>query len=272
MFTMIKIEMKRAIKNKLFIIALLFGCFITISHVFQLIIPKIPYLSLHLTKGFFPDSVFNTWIGGEGYTLQNYVFFLILPILASIPYADTFYLDKKSGYIKNVFIRTQKMNYYTAKYIATFLSGGIAVCIPLLINLGLTAVFMPSIIPQAGIGLFFSAKSMWTAIFFTNPYLYVFLYLGIDFLFAGLLATFALTISFYASNRFIVLVTPFIIYFFASTITRLLNLYQFDPIYFISPDQPIQGITFTEILCIMSIAFIVSAGIFFIKGKKDETF
>lgn len=274
MITMIKIELKRAISSKVLLVALIIGCAITVSHIFQWVLPQTQYLSLAFYKTMHPpDSVFNTWVGGNGYSLQAYVFFLILPILAAIPYADTFFTDKESGFIKNVFVRVDKKYYYIAKYITVFIFGGLVILIPLVINLILTATLMPSLIPQVtSLTYTVGGISMWNSIFYTNPYLYVFMYLALDFIFGGIFATIALSISFFVNSRFIVLVTPFIIVFSFSTLLKLLQLSVFDPFIFLNPVQPHLNITFSSVLIIMIISLLLSAGVFLIKGVRNETF
>ena len=40
--------------------------------------------------------------------MQSSLYFILLPALASLPYADSFFLDRKSGYIKQIVTRTKK--------------------------------------------------------------------------------------------------------------------------------------------------------------------
>ena len=82
-------------------------------------------------------------------------------------------------------IRAGKMPYYLAKYAALFVSGGLAVVTPLLFNFLLTAMFIPAVRPDPsyltayGIG----PASFLSMLFYAHPFLYVFAYLLIDFLF-----------------------------------------------------------------------------------------
>lgn len=205
----LKIELYRAFINKLFIFAVLAGSIITISHVIFNVIPMTEFLDdyLNYDKPMMDvHGVFNKWIGGQSFTMQPFLYYLLLPILVTIPFADSFFTDKKSCYIDNIFIRTNKKNYYFSKLIAVFFSAGIVILIPLLINLMLTAMILPSINPQISGGTFpIVANSMWAELFYTHPYIYVFGYLLIDFIFAGLIASISLVVSFWAEHRFIVL-------------------------------------------------------------------
>ena len=49
--------------------------------------------------------------------------------------------------MSQMIVRTGKQRYLTAKYIATFISGGLTMVVPLITNFMLTALFVPAIKP-----------------------------------------------------------------------------------------------------------------------------
>ncbi len=53
----------------------------------------------------------------------------------AIPYAASYYTDKRSGIINNYYVRTKRINYLVAKLAAVFLTGGAIVVFPLLLTL-----------------------------------------------------------------------------------------------------------------------------------------
>ena len=77
---------------------------------------------------------------GAYYTL----FVRLIPILATIPYAITYYTDNKKGIVKNYYSRTKKINYLIAKFIAVFTTGGTAAVFPLALNVFASAAVLPS--------------------------------------------------------------------------------------------------------------------------------
>jgi len=194
MTRILKIELKRAFCNRLFLISTIIGCIIAIAHIILNVVPTASMLGVH--SGYYINSIFNQWIG-LNYTFWTSLFFTIFPLLASIPFADSFLVDRKSGYIKNILTRTSKKNYYISKFIAVFLSGGFAVAIPLLLDFYLTALFFPAVIPDISSGIFaLFANSTWASAFYTHPFAYVFLYLLLIFVVSGILASVALAFSF----------------------------------------------------------------------------
>lgn len=273
MKTLIKIELGRAFKNKFFMMSLAIGLVIVLSQVVMLVIPVSKYLDTNLTDQYsFPFSVYNKWLGMESQTVQSILYYLLLPILACIPFADSFYTDKKSGFLKNILIRTDKKKYYISKYIAVFLSGGLAFVIPLIVCFAVTGLFLPFVTPDV-----FSFTypiwdySMWSDIFYSTPLVYTILYFIMDFLFAGVIATLALLASFYVDYKFVVLLSPFLVYLFFYFSTRLFGFVSYSPTAFLKPDQGGVRIDFPSIAIIFIVTLLISL-IFIIKGKKDEIF
>lgn len=273
MLKLIKIEFSRAFKNKYLLLSIFIGCLIAITHVIQNVIPCVKALDLDWSKGFYPHSVFNKWMGGEIYSIQPYLYFLIAPILAAIPFADSFYLDKKSGFLKNIFIRTKKRNYYISKYLSTFITGGAAVVIPLALNFILTSMFLPALTPESCAGTFMIMDmSMWADLFYSNPYIYVLMYLILDFVFFGLVATIALAISHSLNNRFAVLLAPFLYYVIFMFTLNLTGNSLFDPSIILKPSQPYTGIDINIIIIEIAILLAITSGIFIYKGVRDDTY
>ena len=141
MKVMIKTELERAFKSWSLWLALIIGMGLSIAQIITRIIPA----AMNPLMGYMPDnatlmpiSAFQVWIG-NGVSFEYSLFIRLIPILAAMPYAVTYLSDIKSGIIKNYVTRTAKFNYLAAKYIAVFVTGGVVVVMPLLINY-LTAI------------------------------------------------------------------------------------------------------------------------------------
>ena len=150
-----KTEMKRAMSGKGMVLSMLIGTVLGIAHVIREIIPayranltnfynEFPILS--------PHSAAETWMAGSPSNLEGFIFFLILPILASLPFGTSYFEDCKEGVIKNIYMRTKREDYLKAKYAAAFLSGGIAVLVPLIFNLMCSLVLLPNLAPLSTMG------------------------------------------------------------------------------------------------------------------------
>lgn len=82
----------------------------------------------------FPYTVIDTWLGANTDVYYE-VFNRVVPLLVAIPYAASYYTDKRSGIINNYYVRTKRINYLVAKLAAVFLTGGAIVVFPLLLTL-----------------------------------------------------------------------------------------------------------------------------------------
>ncbi len=277
MKNMLKAELQRAFQSKMFWIAVAIGCVITGWHVVQNVIPAINVGSISISDKIqinYPNTVFNCWIGGEWVSLQPTLYYIIVPILAALPFADSFFVDQKSGYLKNVFTRCKKRDYFFSKYIAVFLSAGCAVVIPLLLNLLVTALLLPSTVPTACTGIFpMFSNQMWSVLFFTHPYWYIFFYLLLDFVFCGLWSTLSLIVAFYVNNRFVVLLVPFLLYVGAYFLLNFIGMdaMKVNPFFFLRPTQGDQQ-RFWPILIWMIGLLVVTLPLFVCKGTRDDVY
>lgn len=221
-------EIKRAFNTIGMKLALLVGCALSIWHVITVIMPISEGQNYELSANaiddlYVPISLFSTWMGNELFPIQSYIFYLILPLLAVLPFGSSFFEDIKSGYIINVCTRVEKKIYFKAKYLAVFLSGGVAVVAPLLLNLVLSSMFMPAFIPDNGTVGTISPTTMAYEVFFTHPLIYVLMLIVIDFIFAGVIATLALSYTYFTEHRFGVMIVPFVFYFFIYSLTNLID-------------------------------------------------
>ena len=278
MRTMLKIEWRRALTSRGMMAALGIGTVLALSQIVTMVLPMLQYLDYYkiytYKSSLIPHAVFCKWIGGECVSLQNYLYFLLLPILAALPFAGSYFTDCKSGYLKNIYLRTRKIRYLIAKFSAVFLSGGMAVVLPLLLNLGLTAALLPSLLPRTVSGFYaIDAVSMWADLFYTHPYVYIALYMAVIFAYAGLLASVALVVRFFVENRFVVMLAPFLLYLFVHTVLTVFNGNQYCPMEIVNPVQPIFPCTNTAIvLAELAGLALITGGIFFGKGRHDDTF
>ena len=161
------------------------------------------------------SNPFKLWLGGEMLSWQASNFFLLLPIIiAAMPFGTSYYTDVKTGFIKNILVRCKKRHYIIGKIIATFLSGAVAVILPLIFSFLFSIATLPSITPISETFSYpINYRSMWGEMYYSEPFKYVIFYIIIIFMFSGLIATFSLVFSFFIKNKLAVLVSPFICIF-----------------------------------------------------------
>ena len=266
-------EIKRAFNTIGMKLALLVGCALSIWHVITVIMPISEGQNYELSANaiddlYVPISLFSTWMGNELFPIQSYIFYLILPLLAVLPFGSSFFEDIKSGYIINVCTRVEKKIYFKAKYLAVFLSGGVAVVAPLLLNLVLSSMFMPAFIPDNGTVGTISPTTMAYEVFFTHPLIYVLMFIVIDFIFAGVIATLSLSYTYFTEHRFGVMIVPFVFYFFIYSLTNLIDKTDYS-LFFMLNGGANNNYLPVYILYFL-LFFALSYVIFMWKGKKQD--
>lgn len=242
MLKVINVELRKAIKTKYFISAILIGVLISIIGLVynvNLVRENVVYEGMNPCHE--ASTLFNHWIGGEGFSLGSSLYFFVYPILIAIPYGWSFCSEKTSGYMRQMIVRTGKGKYILAKYVATFISGGLVMVLPLIINFMLTALFIPALRPVPTYDTMYGVFgiSMLSKLYYTHPFMYVGLYLLVDFAFCGALACLTMLSAQFIKYKWINCIFPFVVcmginvldnMFHSNTATT--SYYQVSPFYF----------------------------------------
>lgn len=209
-------EWKKAVHNRFFPCAIAFGSlFAMMSALHEINAYRLAQKQLQELGGdpmVQAYTLYNHWIGGETQSFGSTLFYMLIPILAVLPYGWSYCTEKRSGYTNMIMTRSGKGSYLLAKTIAAFLSGGVSVILPLIGNFLLIACFVPAVKPSILYHTFYSIPhgSMWSWIFYQCPVLFVIFYLLLDFLFAGLFAVTAMAFSVWVKNPVVVILLPFL--------------------------------------------------------------
>lgn len=227
------------------------------------------------------NTLYNHWVGGETYTLGSSVYFFIFPLLVAIPYGWSFCNEHRIGYTRCMVLKTGKFQYYFAKYCAVFISGGLAMVIPLAFNFMLTAMFVPAVCPDPSYLIWYAVNgaSLMSELYYTYPDVYVLLYLVIDFFFCGLIACLSYSISTIYKNRVVVVLLPFFLLLglnFAGVsivyTSNLIRYTEFSPIYFLHPAAARYDAGWNVIVAEALILFVLTFVPTVIKGKGNELY
>ena len=231
MIKMLKTELRRAFLSKGMLASLAVGIGIVLWHQYSYIWNS----NIEMKNEFCMESLYYNWIGASCAPMQSYLYYLILPILAVLPAGILYHEDLHTGYYRNIFIRNRKKEYLLAKYISVFLSGGTAVVLPLFLSLSLTAMRFPALLPEPIMDYGPNRSSIGFHLFYEHPLIYTFLFLGIDFVFAGGIAGISCLASFFTEYKFAVLITPFVCYYLLFSLDNIISEDTFAPNYFLIP-------------------------------------
>ena len=282
----LKIELRKAFGNKLFLLTLAVGIVIASISAYQNIQLYLDAVAHNAyRKEVLPDILFNPmypafspytyWIGGDYQYPMTSLFYLLLPLMASLAFGWSFFMEKKSGYIKNIVTRTKKTHYFLAKYLAVFLSGGAVIAIPLVINFLTVACFIPAYQPDIYYSIYYSmGYHFLSELFYSSPLVYVIYVMALDFVFSGLIATASMALTFFVRNRFAVVLLPFLlllgIQYIQDTLYKIFQVI-ISPIDFLKAysSGPVTG---WVVFPIMIILFLLTFGITCFKGVRDDVF
>lgn len=272
MWNILKNECKRSLLNKWTIISMLIVsvfCVIHFNGRFEsrmMYLERVNELGMHKSENVCISTAYENWIFFEP-NLYRYALIFVLPILAVLPYGISYYSDLKSGYIKQIATRISMKVYTRAKYIATFLSGGVAITLPLFVQFLLTATIYPLHKPYRFNGSLIGQYSFATDFFYEHPVIYTILRMLIIFVISGLLATVSLLVSKYIYNLFSVFITPFVVSFILQFITKIIGEDKISFMALLPADCNFAGAYTT--LCIEILVLFVVSYFGFVTSKKE---
>lgn len=206
-----KMEMKRVVRGRIFWVSLLTGTFILMLQVLleTFGLAQNP-LSAFKGVGTDPYTLYENWAGGRG-NVYLPAFLSIFPLLSASAHAVTYHMDLKSGYIKNMVIKTNRKNYLLAKYLVSFISGGIVIVIPMVVNFMITAAMLPAIKPFLGTANIMHSGHFLAWLAYNHPFVRFLIFMVIYFVYGGAFACIALAAGRFIKNVFLLSLFPFVV-------------------------------------------------------------
>lgn len=195
-------------------------------------------------------SVFGSWdnsvpaakymfLGSFCYSDQiPMIFSLIIPIIATLPFADSFFEEREKSTIEYSLIRCNINSYYYSKLFTVFFSGAIVMFVPLIINYLLNFISFP-IDSDVDFTMLSSDQTwihttllnrlvMFKELLIKSPYVYLLLHTLLFSIAGGLMAVVSFQISFfYNKSRAIFVCLLFIIYHIYSIVLQGFGMYEF---------------------------------------------
>lgn len=287
MCSVLKLELKKAFKNKFFWISVVLGCLITLlsfEHMVNMYYEGMSAISGNSTDIIYDphigiNTVFNCWIGGEPFSLGSSIYFFVFPLLIALPYGWSYSEERKCGYRRMMITKTGKKKYYCAKYVAVFLSGGVAMVLPLIFNFWMTLLVVPAILPDVTMNMFYGVfgGSFLAELYYTVPFLYVAIYLFIDFVYCGFLVCICMAVSGIVRQKLGVVLIPFLLLLFVHVITDYIYsdpsvaYKELSPLYFLRGVEVRYSFS-GSIILLFAIGLLVISLIGIIKEYRNEIY
>lgn len=162
---------------------------------------------------------------------ENGLFALLAPLIAVLPFADSYAFDRAQGYLNFVLLRSSYRRYLVARFLTNLLAGGLAILLPLLALFAYTNIVYPRGFPpldEARIP-FDPLPGPLGHLYRQAPDGYILFLLGLGFAFGASYATLGLAISALVTHRYVVLATPFLLYQVANFVLAVLQLERWSP-------------------------------------------
>ncbi|SDL90286.1 hypothetical protein [Sediminibacillus halophilus] len=205
---MLEMEWKRVSIRPAFWLAIVAGVVLAV-------VPAILTWPQHVTEDYYytyPRSAFISWFYLEGAGLY-YIYALLVPLLASIAFADSHAEDANTGFIKNILTKVEKKKYFLVRYVFNFVIGGVVAVFPLILNFLLEMAAYPLIENNYYFGMnLVQDGNLLPGLFYERPFAYVLVVVLLIFLLGGMLASLGLAFSLLVKNRYIVLILPLLVF------------------------------------------------------------
>ena len=133
----LRFEHRRMLLAKSYRYSLLFGGMMALWHFVECFIIQRQYTDE-------PLPLIQSFLGGDIQTSIPELYRIIIPLLATIPYAWGYMSDYKSGYLKSLYLYVDRMKLLTARYLVCVEAGGLCAVFPLIFSLILSAPFYPN--------------------------------------------------------------------------------------------------------------------------------
>lgn len=285
MVCMLKTEIRKAFQNRGFYVALLVGSLLCLWDIVlnyklseELLITR--NVTMTLSNGMewntanqVDTSVYYNWLGVSSMDLNGIIFYFIFPILATMPYGWGALSERRNGYRNQLLIRAPRKSVIAGKYVATFLSGGVAVTVPVITDFLLSAMVMPATAPIVTDGVATIDETQFgSLLFFRHHILFVLADMGLIFLWGGVLSGLSLAAGQIIRRKIATVMFPFCLCIFVDLIFEigiLKTLVEWSPIRLFHM-VTIRGTSGTVVLGEIFFCFLASVVIFGMGEMRDE--
>jgi hypothetical protein len=279
----IKHELSKLLQSNTFKIAVASGCIFSVVHfVYTLYYVKWAYYDNFASTshpiGLDNISLLYRFLDCDNFTVVGTLFYLVLPILAALPYGTSLHNERKNGYQMQVIARVGKKRYLAAKFVTAFLSGVIVIGITLVFDLMLCAM----ICPLSSVHILSLEMPMYQGYFCVNlfynyPILFLIVAILMSSIWGGVCAVMAMAAEMFVQNAVIITLFPLILLYLVSFVTEYLQGVLFHTVYEFRPIYLFQAVCMNRnpawyIAVWQVFIFGISSVVYFARGMKRENF
>lgn len=216
----IKSELWKAVHNLFFYIAVFIGLSIALINAAEniLIVRELTARTIEIKElgigsgGHAGFSLFLLSLPYNGINFASRLYLLAWPLLAAMPYGWSYCGERRSGLYNQIVSRISPSKYYIAKYIAVFVSGGIAVFLPAAFDILINAMICPYEVMDVthSIAPIFNGWFL-SKLYYISPWVHALIWCSVLFLLGGSTATLCFCIGAKLKLPILVALIPFVI-------------------------------------------------------------
>ena len=257
----LRFEHRRMLLAKSYRYSLLFGGMMALWHFVECFIIQRQYTDE-------PLPLIQSFLGGDIQTSIPELYRIIIPLLATIPYAWGYMSDYKSGYLKSLYLYVDRMKLLTARYLVCVEAGGLCAVFPLIFSLILSAPFYPNYKPR--IFLLYGgppAGSAFADSYYLHPLLYIMFYMLLAFIIGCIFASIGLLFGLFVKSRIQVLAIPMLLLLYWSAVCQQLGIKK---ISFKEMLLPFEGVWIGPFFLIVGVCIVTTFLLFTYIGKRKD--
>ncbi|MGW5952460.1 hypothetical protein [Bacillus mycoides] len=266
---MFYVLLQRLLKQWSFYIALGIGTILSIAYFWSFELPL--HEDLKGTGGI-SFTPYTKWIGMDaGFSKYSTLYVFLLPIIATLPLSDLYAKDVRNGFIRFLLIRGEYKSYFLYLFILNFFTSMFVAIIPLFLNIYLSFMKLPDVIPDRVINNempLLSAYTFLPELYYTHPLLHMLMYVLLIGLFSSTFATVALGTGMFIHKSYIILMTPFGLQFVLTTFFGAIGHPEMSATSFLL-EQAISGVHVLSMLTQLVVGLIIGLCIYIIGVKKN---
>jgi len=169
-------------------------------------------------------------------------------------------------------LRETRARYLLNKYVAVFLSGGLVIAVPVVLNIMIIALYFPAHAPDLNYDIYTTVKafSFGSKLYYEIPWLYLMIRVAVIFWYGGVAATVSMAVTFFSRNRFVILFTPMLFFLLLNYSYTLFQVpYEISPLRFLGSGNVYYVVTPIVIGEALFLSFLTIAFIGLRGRKKD---
>ena len=160
------------------------------------------------------NSPYTMWISIDGFTFVPTIFFILLPLIASLPASTLLKEDFTNGYFYKLKMGKSIKQILLGYLEIAFMTGFIVIAVPLLFNFLSWFMILPNVKPDNLLNINIGARNftmLFVSLYYSHPFVHAILSIIFSSLWGGLFAVFAMVTSLWIKNKFAAMCTGLVL-------------------------------------------------------------